>query len=802
MLSRFSRLWLFTALGCLLCVGASPAAPSRTETPPPDFTQGGQPDGTHDWTLGATGARGWIWGWRSHTTDARQILITRVFSGSPAEGILERGDVILGVDGKPFADDARIVFAKALTEAEKPGDGKLPLLRWRDGKTDSVTLRLKTLGTYSDTAPYDCAKSKAIFEQGCRVIANNGLDHISIPNDLNALALLASGKKEYLPLLANYAKQVSEMHRDDMASWHYGYANLFLSEYYLATGDPSILPGLRRITMEIASGQSNVGTWGHKFAQPNGICNGYGCMNQPGLVLTVSLVLARKAGIESDRLDLAIERSGRFLCWYVNKGSIPYGDHDPWMEHDDNGKNAIGAILFDLLEDPTATAYFSRMTTAAYNERETGHTGNFFNVLWAMPGVSRTGPLATAAYFQETAWYYDLARAWDGSFVYQGSPANSGGHSYGGWDNTGAYLLSYALPLKSLYITGKQPCAAPALTVEQTEEVIDAGRHFTFWDRGTSYDHLSDSELLGRLSSWSPVVRKRAAEGLAHHEGDFSQQLGAMLDSQDPHARYGACEAIARQGVRAQSTAEKLRRLLSSDDPWLQCLAVGAIIEMDQPTREAATVDLLKLATRQTSGDPRNMVHRAVAVALFDRSRGKAVGTLVASLDRVDRQLLLEAVKSILANEDGRTRGKLQNLYTNLKDDKQLGQFLPMIVDATREMPPSGVMFADGIRLAGIKLLSGLRIREGMPLCIQLVEPDRWGFAHRLPICLECLQQYGGAAGDVLPQLRELRQSVFTERARSDEKDPTVIAIDEAIALIENDRDPPTLRSVSDFADK
>lgn len=803
MLFRLNQLLLLAALGCLLCVGVSSAAPSRGKTTPPDFTKGGQRDRTHDWTLGATGARGWIWGWRSHTTDARQILITKVSAGSPAEGILQEGDVILGVDGKPFADDARIVFAKALTKAEKAGGGKLRLIRWRDGKTESVTLKLRTLGTYSNSAPYKCKKSKAIFEQGCRVIANKGLDRVSIPNDLNALALLASGKKQYLPLLANYAKMASRLRRVDMASWHYSYANLFLAEYYMATGDKSILPGLRRITLEIAHGQSNVGTWGHKFAQPNGICFGYGCMNQPGLVLTTSLVMSRKAGIKSEKLDQAIERSRRFLYWYVNKGSIPYGDHAPWMEHDDNGKNAIGAVMFDLLEDPLATTYFSRMTTAAYNERETGHTGNYFNILWAMPGVSRAGRLATAAYFKEAAWYYDLARAWDGSFVYQGSPANSGGHSYNRWDSTGAYLLAYALPLKSLYLTGKKPPASPPLTAKETAEVIEAGRNFTFWDRGNSYDHFSNDELLSRLSSWSPVVRKRAAESLAHHKGDFSVQLGAMLDSPDANTRYGACEAIAKQGVRAKATAGKLRKLLYTDDPWLQCLAVGAIVRMDQPTREAATVDLLKLATRQTPGDPRNMVQRAVAIALFNRSGGKAVGTLVESLDGVDRQLLLEAVGNILANEDGRTRGKLQSLYDNLRDDKQIGKFLPLIVEATSEPPPSGVMFADGIRLAGIKLLSQLHIREAMPLCIKLVRPNSWGFGHRFPICLECLKRYKGAAREVLPQLRELRQTLLSsQRAKGNEKHPTIVAVDEAIALIENDKNPPKLRSVSDFADK
>jgi hypothetical protein len=55
-----------------------------------DFTKGDAiPMGAdHDWTLGATGARGWIFCDKMVTTDARQIALTKVEQGSPAEGIL------------------------------------------------------------------------------------------------------------------------------------------------------------------------------------------------------------------------------------------------------------------------------------------------------------------------------------------------------------------------------------------------------------------------------------------------------------------------------------------------------------------------------------------------------------------------------------------------------------------------------------------------------------------------------------------------------------------------------------------
>ena len=414
-------MFLTAAVMISFCAAPSSAGPPA-KTAIPDFTQGGKTDGSHDWTLGPTGARGWIHAWK-HTADARQILVTEVAKGSPADGVLDVKDVILGVGNKPFSEDARIQFARAVMRAEQEESrGVLQLVRWRAGQTANVEIKIPIMGTYSATAPYGCRKSARIFELGCESIAKKGLDNVSIPNSINALALLASGKPEYRSMLSDYAGLVSEYRLTSMATWHYGYAIMFLAEYVMATGDDSVMPGLKRLALESAHGQSLVGTWGHTFALPDGRVGGYGCMNSPGIPLAISMVLAREAGVDDPDLDLAIARAAAFLRWYVNKGAIPYGDHQPWPGHEDNGKCSMAAVLFDLLGDREAATFFAKMSTAGYDERERGHTGNFFNILWAMPGVSRCGPLATGASWREQAWYYDLARGWDGRFRYQGSP--------------------------------------------------------------------------------------------------------------------------------------------------------------------------------------------------------------------------------------------------------------------------------------------------------------------------------------------------------------------------------------------
>lgn len=793
-----ARLTVLAVTSILVGAGSGLAAGpggSREKPPVPDFTQGGAKDENHDWNLGPTGARGWVYGWKGETAEARQILVTAVAKDSPAEGILSSGDVILGAGGQRFSGDARIQFANAITAAEQEkAGGVLPLIRWRDGKIESVVLKLAVMGTYSSTAPYDCPKSKKIFELGCEAIAKRGLGKVSIPDSLNALALLASGKKEYQPLLAEYAKQVAVFKMDGMQSWYYGYATLFLAEYVAATRDPAVMEGLHRLTTEIARGTSAVGTWGHKFAIPGGNCNGYGCMNSPGIVLALAMVVAREAGVKDPAVDRSIAKSSGFLRWYVNKGAIPYGDHEPWPGHEDNGKCSNAAVLFDLLGDREAAEFFAKMATAGYSERERGHTGNFFNMLWALPGVARCGPLATGAYLKEQAWYYDLARGPAGGFAYQGSPAGEEEHNkYTNWDCTGAYLLAYAQPLKSLYLAGKKPRVVPALNATEVEMVIAAGRDYSTATKNNCYDGRKTDQLLAGLSSWSPAVRKRSAQALGRREGDFTPTLRKLLAGSNRDARYGACEALGCLGPRADAAAPQLRALLKDPDPWLQSLASKALPALGPEPRKSSVNDLLGMTVRANPADPRHMAGRAASMALFSPYPGshEPRSILAESLEGIDRELLYPAIRAVLENEDGAARGSLQRIYGQLTD-RDLVVLMPAIFKAIRELAPSNEMFGDGIRLAGLDLVSRLHIREGMPLCVSLIELNRWGSGKRLPKCLECLARYGVHAKEVLPQLRELRGTIGKPSENS-------ALLDKAMAELEASTASPTVLNLKEF---
>jgi hypothetical protein len=773
----------------------------------PDFTKGDTvaKDGPHDWALGPTGARGWIFTANGHSREARQILVTAVAKDAPAAAVLSTGDVILGVEGKNFSDDARIVFAGAIAAAEsEKGGGQLSLLRWRAGKTEAVTIKLPVLGSYSATAPYACAKSKRIFDLGCASLARRmgAADYAKgmnpIPRALNALALLASGNKEYLPLLKKEAQWAADFSATGFASWYYGYNLAFLAEYFTATGDQSVLPGLRRLTLETARGQSGVGTWGHRFSETGVNLEGYGAMNAPGLSLTIGMVLAREAGVQDPEVDRAIAKAANFLRWYVNKGAIPYGDHQPFFAHEDNGKCSAAAVLFDLLGDREAAEFFAKMSTAAYSERERGHTGNYFNMVWALPGVARCGPLAIGAYMKEHAWYYDLARGWDTAFGYQGSPVGEEEHKkYTGWDCSGSYLLAYALPLKSLRLTGKKPFIVPPLDAAQTAAVIAAGRDYAFKGDENRYEKRTTEQLLSGLASWSPFVRGRSAAALGKREGDHVPTLLKMLAGPNRDARYGACAALGELGPRADAAAPQLRAALQNSDPWIQCLAARALPELGPEARKASVSDLLALIVRQNPADPRRQAARAASFALFSPFPGERGprSILAESLDGVDRAQLIPALQTLLAHEDSVPRSAVRKTFTHLTD-ADLVALLPSIVKAVESLAPSNEMFADGIRLAGLDLLSRLQIREGMALCVSVMEPDRWGEKNRTKDCLTYLARYGTHAKPLLPKLAETRTYLATVK-----KVPAdyLAQFDELVATIESSSTTPTLVNLEDF---
>jgi hypothetical protein len=164
------------------------------------------------------------------------------------------------------------------------------------------------------------------------------------------------------------------------------------------------------------------------------------------------------------------------------------------------------------------------------------------------------------------------------------------------------------------------------------------------------------------------------------------------------------------------------------------------------------------------------------------------------SVEGVDKDILRKAVAQGLQNQDGRARGEIAGIYQRLRYD-EIKPLLPAIHEAIAKPAPSGEMFADGIRLKGCELFAKNKIREGMELSLQLIEPDRWGSGKRAPQCFNIIGMYGAAAKPLLPKLQELEKAMMAQA--KGKPDPNVDQLRGLIKTIETSTGTVELRSLN-----
>ncbi len=795
---------------------------------PPELTQGETTgvDRKGTYNLGSTGLRGWIYlkpathfdGLQGRTTAAsRQILVTHVGAKSPADGVVQVDDVILGTGGKLFTDDARRSIAAAIQEAEKEtNQGVLKLTVWRAGKTEEVQLKLRVMGTYSDTAPYECPKSQRIFDEACKALDQEPLEE-SWTGAITGLALLATANPDYLPKLQAFARKMGpptlKLKEGGLGAWESGYRNIFLCEYYLRTGDKEVLPAIREITISTARGQGMYGTFGHGFSdltedgRRHGPIPPYGPVNQAGLGANIAIVMGKKCGVKDPEIDPAIERASKFFGYFVDKGTVPYGEHEPYPYHDNNGKSAMAAVFFGLQGDrPKETQFFAKMATAGYKNRECGHTGQGFSYLWAALGANFGGPAAAAAFFKEASTHLDLVRRCDGSFTYDGGeqygPGSTddntyyGKSSYSGLSPTATYVLTYSLALKKICITGKDANPANMLSGKAVADAIASGRF------DLERKHLTPKELVMAFGNWSPIARGWAAEELAKRPEAKAMvpDLIKMAEGNDAHMRQGACEALG--WLKSSEALPLFVRLLSHQDRWLRFKAAQALKNFGGEARPVLP-DILK-ATAKTAeplqpinwADPIQLTHGQLAAALFS-------GPLTDALKDMDSALRYPAIRVVANNADGMARATLRNYFENRLTVEDVQALAPAIVAAVRTPSPADKMFSNEIRMGGFKALTKYHFKEGIEAGIILVKTQGGhGSESRTGEIMKEIAAYGAAAKGVVPQLKELVVSLNNEVKNGqfpggELNERRTGAVEQAIQSIEAATTQPELRNIT-----
>ncbi|MCE9609910.1 MAG: DUF6288 domain-containing protein [Chthoniobacter sp.] len=756
-------------------------------------------DRTYTYNLGPTGMRGWIDnGWPEtpsqdgYTAFAPyQILVTTVADKTPAAGIMAPDDIILGASAGAgvvplFTGDARKSLGWAIGAAEG-ANGILKLKRWRAGVATDVSIALPVMGTYSDTAPYNCPKSSNIMANAAmslqKKIVKNGWGGADGSGAISALALLATGNPDYLPMLQTYARSLApkdlDLERNGVSAWNC-YNSIFLAEYYMLTNDAEVFHGLSEYVIYAAKHTSMFGTSGHGFstvAPPGGWQTGgthgsiswYGPVNQAGLAAQLTIVLGKKAGVKNTEIDPAIARAANFFGYYVNRGSVPYGEHQPYYgehqlqgqkrtyyDHCSNGKDGLAAVMFACMGDKTLpTEYFSRMALAGFKGEAYGHTGQGFSYLWTALGAAMGGPQAAAEYLKQMRWDRDMKRRCDGSFVYEGGEQWAPGRAKDYWDDsytywgnpTAYYLLHAALPLKKLCITGKLVAPANHLDSKAVSNSIWAAE---FTARCGSY---TKEQLVAALGEWDPIVRFNAATELSVRDDGPSLIPTLITMAENPsnaNQREAACTALGC--MKAADAVPALTRRLSDPDIWVRAKAAKALGQINAAAATAVP-DMLGAFVKNVAptypfetgfnwSDPLQIANGYLAETLFHQLGGNTI--------KADRGLLYPAVRAGIKQPAGMWRNIVSSFVQDRLTLADVVALAPDLFADAQTEGPCDRMFTAGPVGAAMMALSKNKIDEGID--ISLGNVTYWGQLGKS--ALGSLPGYGEAARRALPTLR------------------------------------------------
>jgi len=404
----------------------------------------------------------------------RAVTVQEVLPDTPAATTkLQKGDILLMAGGKPLAvDDPRVPLGEAIGAAEA-GNGQLIFTASRDGKQGKVTVTLPKLGVYGKAWPENCPKSSAIIkstaayisaaqqEDGSYKFGNSRPERDGLTGCLAGLFLLSTGDAQYLPQVKRHARALAARAETNptKSNWHLGYQGILLAEYYLQTGDKTVLPGLKSLCDQAISAQA-AGGWGHGGIPGPGYVQS-GLMSSAGVPVLTTLILANECGVDVDQEGYS--KAVEFMYRMVGHGCVPYGDHrgELWWSNT-NGRNGKLVCALALLDDPRfqqAAGHLATVVTDSYFQPEFGHTGGGFNVIWRGMAAVHV-PAARRSHYtrqmQKLAWYYDLCRQPGGGFHMLPTPPDNARYAGPVW-GSGAIGLTYTAPLRTLRITGAKP---------------------------------------------------------------------------------------------------------------------------------------------------------------------------------------------------------------------------------------------------------------------------------------------------------------------------------------------------------
>ena len=666
-------------------------------------------------------------------TTPKDVTISKVESGSPADGKIKVGDVIIGVGGVEFKTHVRRELADAIDIAESnEGAGKLSLML-KDGRKADITLEV--LGSYSETSPYNCPKTEAILKRLAPHLEKSKPCRFGLAN----LAKMAIGGKEAAEKIGPAWSGGGE--NRIYCTWDWGYQGIGLAEYCLLTGDKSVLPKLENIVLPLARGQDAGGLWGHQLATPERLNRlpGYAQMNQPSLSCLLAMQLAKKCGVNHPDLDRALDKTTAFYATFVGRGTLPYGVHPPNSDSfNNNGMSATAAFAMELSGNKPGVEFFSQLCAMSYGGLETGHATHAFNAMWTPLGAALAGPEATTRFFREARWLYTMYRSWDGRMTFEGETGGSP-------DWSSAMVLPLTLGRRHLLITGREADQSLWMNAEEADKTIALSK--------TDYQNSSVEQLIALAGSPIPQLSGPAIARLREMEGDFIPKLVRMMNEGNKPQKIGAINFFG-QGCSAEKAMPRLDELGailrdSKEDIDVRAAAAGALAPLGEPAWKFYG-DIVSLVAADKPQDRFGDIDQVLGLHLNTLCKNPFASGLVTDKDAFYKTALK------LANhkrQHARAEGLRMLAGMPLEDFCRVAETVMHVIE-DKDPTYHSYHSPGGPVTAAITILANLHIEEGIQCALDIPNKPYGKEMFKVIACWTALTPYGGNAKAALDKIR------------------------------------------------
>lgn len=381
------------------------AVTASAQQPMPPFPGS---EGTDAFNLGVLGAEGLPIrkpdeAWKM-PRGAVAIKVTGVLEGGAAKDAgLRKDDVIVCVGGQFLATKHmnavyQLVAAMEAVSSSKKAETTLTVMR--DGKPETLKLKLPALGPHKEGCPVGCPRCEKLVEESLKILQglqeSDGAYPIGVGgwngkvavSSLAGLSFMASGSTTregpYAENIAKAAKWVSEHCGKEEPSpwgegekprgganwnqtnWSLGYGCLFLCEIYRVDPSPELEQRLNDIMDTIQRNQEASGGWAHGPGGPNAL--NYVELQIVGNLELTALGALKRSGFKPSQA--VIDKGVAYMISTSSgDGGIGYSANPGQQGMGDPGRTALGAWAFGLL-DIKAHPFFARMGSYFHRSME------------------------------------------------------------------------------------------------------------------------------------------------------------------------------------------------------------------------------------------------------------------------------------------------------------------------------------------------------------------------------------------------------------------------------------------------